>query len=536
LLLVYAFTVALFTVIAVMPLLIRYSEKLGLIDVPKDDRRSHQKPIPRSGGIAIATGVFLSTLIFADMSANMQAILAGAFFIVLFGVLDDAFDLDYRWKFFGQFIAVGLVVYSGVLFHRLPFIDGEITPNFFIYLLSAIFLLGVTNAVNLTDGLDGLAAGTTLLTMALITIFASLVDQPNEALLAMAVIGGILGFLRFNTFPARIFMGDCGSQLLGFLAACLAVAVVQYQGSALAPMLSVLLVGLPILDTLTVMFIRIREGRSPFSPDKNHLHHQIMARGFYQYEAVAILYILQVGLLLLAYFTRYESDLLHIAIYTIFCASILGSLWFLRTIDWQYRNVALMRETERRNRLFRRLDWLYANTANIIELMVSAFLAALAAYFVFLMPEGVVRSNYWFSLVCVLIVALLWKSPPWQLRAAAYPAAFVLLYYASNTASDLAQKHLMTAEIVIAVSLAIAIRMTRREDFRLDTQDLLVLAAIVLLPLLPFEELSRYSVDRMVLRIAIVLYACEFMIGRDVMKRRWFLIVASLCSLLAIGF
>ena len=532
---IYAFTVALFTVIAVMPLLIRYSEKLGLIDIPKDDRRSHQKPIPRSGGIAIAAGVFVATLLFANITVHMQAILGGAFLIVFFGVLDDIFDLDYRWKFFGQFLAVGLVMYAGILFYRLPFIDGAIAPNIFIYILSALFLLGVTNAVNLTDGLDGLAAGTTLLSMILIAIFASMVDQLNKALLALAVIGAILGFLRFNTFPARIFMGDCGSQLLGFLAACLALSVVQYQGSALAPMLTVLLVGLPILDTLTVMFIRIRERRSPFSPDKNHLHHQIMARGFYQYEAVAILYVLQVALLLLAYFTRYESDLLHIAIYAVFCASILGALWFLRAIGWQYRNVALMREAERRNRLFRRLEWLYLNTANIMEFAISALLAGVAAYLFISCYDDVVSPRYWVSILSIAGVLLLWKSPSWQLRAAVYPATFVLLYYASNVASSLAQQYLMAAEVIIAVALGIAIRMTRREHFRLDTQDLLVLAAVLLLPLLPFDELSRYSVDRMVLRIAIVLYACEFMIGRDVTKRRWLLMITSLCSLLAIG-
>jgi UDP-GlcNAc:undecaprenyl-phosphate GlcNAc-1-phosphate transferase len=532
--LIYAFTVALFTVIAVMPLLIRYSARLGLVDIPKDNRRTHKEPIPRSGGIAIAIGIFLATLLFANMTPHMQAILVGAMFIVLFGVLDDIFDLNYRWKFFGQILAVSCVLYVGILFDRLPFVDGNIEPNVFTYLLSALFLLGVTNAINLTDGLDGLAGGTTLLTMALIAIFGSMINQLNKALLAMAVIGSILGFLRFNTFPARIFMGDCGSQLLGFLVACLSLAVVQYEESALAPMLSILLVGLPILDTLMVMFIRIREGRSPFSPDKNHLHHQIMARGFYQYEAVAIIYLLQTALLAIAYFTRYGSDLLHLIIYVLFCSAILGSLFILRNINWHYRNLDAMREAERRNRLFRRLEWFYQNTANIMELMVAGLLAGLAIHFLMYCSDSV-KISYGIPLLCLVAVLLLWKIPGWQLRAAVYPATFVLLYYASNSTSALAQQHLMVTEIVIVVVLAVAIRMTRREHFRLDTQDLLVLAAILVLPLLPFDELSRYSVDRMVLRIAIVLYACEFIIGRDITRRRWLLIITSLCSLLAIG-
>jgi UDP-GlcNAc:undecaprenyl-phosphate GlcNAc-1-phosphate transferase len=533
--LIYAFTVALFTAIGVMPLLIRYSSKLGLVDIPKDDRRSHKAPIPRSGGIAIAIGIFIGTLLFADMTIKMQAILIGSLLIVVFGVLDDVLDLDYRWKFFGQFLAVGLVLYAGIIFHRLPFIDVAMDYTVVVYVLSGLFLLGVTNAVNLTDGLDGLAGGMTLLTMALLAILAAMAGQMNKALLAMTVIGAILGFLRFNTFPARIFMGDCGSQLLGFLVACLAIEVVQFPASALAPLLSVLLVGLPILDTLMVMTIRLREKRSPFSPDRNHLHHQIMARGLYQYEAVAIIYVLQVTLLLMAFFTRYESDLLHATIYLSFCVTIVGGLSLLRKAQWQYRNPDAMRESERRNRLFRRLEWLYQNTANIMELLVSLLLAGLAAYFFVYQFDEVVRSQYWLFGICTVAVVLLWRNPPWQLRAVAYPATFVLLYYASNAASALAQQYVMGLEITIAIALAIAIRMTRREHFRLDTQDLLVLAAVLILPLLPFDELSRYSVDRMVFRIAIVLYACEFIIGRNIMQRRWLLITTSLLALLAIG-
>ena len=154
-------------------------------------------------------------------------------------------------------------------------------------------LVGITNAINLSDGLDGLAGGVTFLSLAAIAVLTYIAVDAGFMLLAtMSIMGSILGFLRFNTFPARIFMGDGGSQFLGFSAGVLAILLTQSSNTALSPALPLLILGLPILDTLMVMGERIYEGRSPFVADRKHIHHRLLALGFHHYEAVVTIYAL----------------------------------------------------------------------------------------------------------------------------------------------------------------------------------------------------------------------------------------------------
>ena len=214
----------------------------------------------------------------------------------------------------GSAATVTVQVYGGVVIRFVPLWGLEPLPDYVAIPFTAFALIGITNAVNLADGLDGLAGGITLLSLGIIGILAYPTGDANVPLAAIAVIGSIVGFLRFNTYPARIFMGDGGSQFLGFSAGVLVVMLTQTSNSALSPALPLLILGLPIVDTGIVMAQRIREGRSPFSPDKNHIHHRLLALGLHHYEAVFVIYALQTLLVATAYFVRYESDWLILAL------------------------------------------------------------------------------------------------------------------------------------------------------------------------------------------------------------------------------
>ena len=239
--LVYSFTIALFLTIALMPLLIKFSAQLRLIDDPGADRKMHDKVMPRSGGLAIILGVFIPLPFLLSMDGYIPYLFIGSGIIILFGLLDDRAELNYKWKLFGQSLAVIVVMMGGIVIHQIPFFGLEAMPVWMSWPLTFVFLLGVINGVNFSDGLDGLAAGTSLLALATIAILAMIVDDQKVALISLTVIGGVLGFLRYNTFPARIFMGDAGSQFLGFITACLAIAVTQSESSALNTFLPVII-------------------------------------------------------------------------------------------------------------------------------------------------------------------------------------------------------------------------------------------------------------------------------------------------------
>ena len=520
--LIYSFTVALFLTIALIPILIKYSAQLQLLDDPNNSRKVHQTAIPRSGGLAIAIGVFLPLVFMLPVGAEFKGLLSGAVIIVIFGILDDRFELNYKWKFLGQIVAVLAVMSAGILIHKVPFLGLNDAPLWVIYPLTFLFLLGVTNAVNLTDGLDGLAAGTTLLSLALITVFALKINYSPVALVSLTVIGGVLGFLRYNTFPARIFMGDTGSQFLGFTAATLAVLVSQVESAAYSPVIPLLILGLPILDTIMVMTIRLKERRSPFSPDQNHLHHQLIALGFRHYEAVALIYLAQIVLVLSAYLCCYESDAFLLVYYLLFCTIILSVLFFARRCQWRFRDEERAENiADRRNKILRKMDWVYNFSSHVIEALIV----------VILLVSSVLVSNIEtdFTIAAAMlaiVLSVLWlcfrHAPVFATRAACYTASVFVVYLFSI--SELTENTRFVLDgllFVLALFLMLSIRMTRREEFRLDTQDLLILLMIVIVPQFPFANMDQLSLGQVVLRLAVLMYACEFVLAKNRTSFRW---------------
>ena len=533
--LIYSFTVALLLTITLIPIMIRFSAQLQLLDRPGDTRKVHDRIVPRSGGLAIVLGAFLPLIFLLPIKNEFIGLFWGGLVIALFGYLDDRFDLNYKWKFIGQIIAVLTVMAGGVVMHRVAFFGLDIAPVYLSYPLTFFFLLAATNAVNLSDGLDGLAAGISLFSLALIAVFSIRIENDAIALFALAMVGGLLGFLRFNTYPARIFMGDTGSQFLGFTIASLAILVSQNEYSAMSPVIPLLILGLPILDTITVIIIRIKEKRSPFSADKKHLHHQLMSQGLKHYQAVAAIYLIQAVLIISTYIFCFESDFFLVSFYILFCLSVI-SLLYLWSKHRQLHSANPPTEhlIDRRNHLLRKFPWVYGYSATIIKMILIVLLLS-CAFVIDTQHVEYTYSTLGLSLVMLLLTVFFKKHAIFAARCCCYTASVYLIYLLTLSPLLSYQAYLINGLLLTLVAfLMLAIRMTRREDFHLDTQDLLVLLIVVVVPQLPFETLDNHSVSEISLRLAALMYACEFALSKS--KGRCMLInYGSILSLFTVG-
>ncbi|TLM64501.1 MAG: undecaprenyl/decaprenyl-phosphate alpha-N-acetylglucosaminyl 1-phosphate transferase [Deltaproteobacteria bacterium] len=288
----YAFVTALSAALIMVPVLRRWALDRGTVDLP-DERKVHAIPTPRLGGIAIFLSFLFAALIFAPDSRVMRGILAGALVVFTIGIADDLEGLTSRQKFAGQILATLVAVaVSGMWLARLgdPLGLGEIVlPPWAAIPFTVFAVVGVTNAINLIDGLDGLAGGISVLALGAYGLIGLLDGDLLAPVLAAALAGAILGFLKYNFFPARIFMGDTGSLTVGFVLAFLAVNLTQRPDTHFNVVVPVVVLGLPVFDALWVMGRRLRYGTSPFAADRSHLHHKLLNLGFgHRFTVLAI--------------------------------------------------------------------------------------------------------------------------------------------------------------------------------------------------------------------------------------------------------
>lgn len=322
-----AFLISTFIALGLTPVLMRNAAAIGVMDEP-NERKVHSSSIPRIGGVSMVLATIVPLLIWLPFEARYIAICSAIAVIFLFGFWDDRSELSYKTKFAGQILASVVVVIGGGLFIReLPFGDDFTLSTPVLYGLTVFFLVGITNAMNMTDGLDGLAGGATLLSFGLIAVLSIQSDAPNVLLITAAVVGGVLGFLRFNSHPAIVFMGDTGSQFLGFILGLQSIMLTQYADPTLSKSLPLLILGLPLFDTLIVMLLRIKQGHSPFHADKNHIHHRLLHLGLSHFQAVVALYLMQSVFMLSAYFLAYSHDLLPFFAFVGYGVFIIMLLW-----------------------------------------------------------------------------------------------------------------------------------------------------------------------------------------------------------------
>lgn len=291
---------------ALTPPVKRLAHRIGAIDVPKDARRMHKKPIPRLGGLAIYISFVIVSLVLGQWNMQNFTILIGSAIIVVLGIFDDRNALSAKFKFGIQLIAAAIPVVFGNL--RIELItnpnlfSGELYVRFGVLAIpiTIIWIVAITNAVNLIDGLDGLAVGVSAIACMTMLAVSLLIGEVPIAILLAVLAGACVGFMPFNLNPASIFMGDTGSTFLGFMLATLSIQGMFKVYAIISFAVPFLILGLPIFDTAFAFTRRILSGRSPFSPDRGHVHHRLIDMGFNQKQTVAILYIISTVLGLLA--------------------------------------------------------------------------------------------------------------------------------------------------------------------------------------------------------------------------------------------
>ncbi|MEG1988052.1 MAG: MraY family glycosyltransferase [Oscillibacter sp.] len=292
---VLALAVALVVSFLASPVVKNFAYKVGAIDVPKDTRRMHKVPIPRLGGLAIFLGFIVSILLFTQMTHQLKSILLGAVMIVVLGVVDDITPLPALLKFGVQIVAALIPATHGVV------IQAVSNPNVFssnaYWILgglsvpiTVLWIVAITNSVNLIDGLDGLANGVSAISASMMLVIALLASETQVAVVMAALLGACVGFMPYNMNPAKMFMGDTGATFLGYILATMSIQGLFKFSAIISFVVPFLILGLPIFDTTFAFIRRIAHGQSPMTADRGHIHHRLIDMGLSQKQAVATLY------------------------------------------------------------------------------------------------------------------------------------------------------------------------------------------------------------------------------------------------------
>lgn len=296
---VLALLVALVVSFLTTPVVKSFAYKVGAIDVPKDARRMHKVPIPRLGGLAIFIGFMVSILLFVNIRGNqqMQSILLGAVIIVVLGVVDDIMALPAMLKFVVQIVAALIPALNGVTI--LAFSNPNIFSDKLYWVLgglsvpfTVIWIVAITNSVNLIDGLDGLADGVSAISATTMLVIALLYAEAQVAIVMAALVGACVGFIPYNLNPAKMFMGDTGATFLGYILATMSIQGLFKYYAVVSFVVPFLILGLPIFDTAFAFIRRIAHGQSPMHADRSHIHHRLIDMGLNQKQAVATLYVI----------------------------------------------------------------------------------------------------------------------------------------------------------------------------------------------------------------------------------------------------
>jgi len=296
------FFIAAFVSLIATPLAKMLAFKIGAIDVPKDDRRVHKNPIPRLGGLAIYLGFVVSVVAFVPIDSKIIAMLIGGTLIAIMGVVDDIKPLPAKVKLAGQIVCALILVIAGLRIGKftIPFTGGLFYVGIFSIPVTIFWIVGITNTLNLIDGLDGLAAGVATIAALSLSYVAyvhiadngplGITTGTTTVMMTLAIAGAAIGFLPYNFNPAKIFMGDTGSLFLGYMLAAISIFGFVKGATAIATVVPVLALGLPIFDTAFAILRRAINGKPIMQPDKGHLHHRLLSTGMGQKRTVLILY------------------------------------------------------------------------------------------------------------------------------------------------------------------------------------------------------------------------------------------------------
>ncbi|HUG73199.1 MAG TPA: MraY family glycosyltransferase [Steroidobacteraceae bacterium] len=525
----------------VIPLACRIAPRIGMVDQP-DPRKVHKAPVPRVGGWGIVAGALVPLAFLGYSDPLLQSFIAGALVLFIFGTWDDARQISHWPKFAGQIAAVALVVFWGDLYvTRLPFLDGDALSPLAGQLFTLVAMVGVINAINHSDGLDGLAAGETLLSLIAVGFLGYLTSARLVTDLALVTIGGIIGFLRYNTHPARVFMGDSGSQVLGFTTAFLVVYLVQKAHTAASAALPLLLLGLPIADIIAVLYQRVRGRMNWFKATRNHVHHRLLDLGFSHYQSVVLIYSLQAGLVTAAVLLRYAADLAVVATYFGVILALFALLVLAERSGWRLAHASRVRWASLS-------AWIggVRRNASVQTTFVWAIALAVSGLILFaVFRSGTVPRDFGvLAAVATLLVLLTIASRRDFRNLALHLAVYVTVAFATyllTTYPEGASARQMAgfgaAILVLAVVLGVFVRFLSDERFGTTPTDYLVgfaLLAMLAFGVLGNQNFAASALLRFVTFSVVLFYACEVVIGY---LKRWRSVLgsASLVALMVVA-
>ncbi|NOS80335.1 MAG: undecaprenyl/decaprenyl-phosphate alpha-N-acetylglucosaminyl 1-phosphate transferase [Nitrospira sp.] len=507
----FSFVGSLLICMALIPALSASAGRLKFVDVPRD-RRMHAAPIAKVGGIAFAVGTIAAVLVWAPKDHMILASLLGGVVILLFGIWDDWAELGSRTKFAGQILAAAIVIaFAGVRVSSIPFFDEQTFPLWAAAPITLVIIVAMTNAINLADGLDGLAGGMSLLSFAGIASLAYQADDTTLMLLMVPVLGSLLGFLRFNTYPARVFMGDAGSQFLGHYLAVAAIILVDPTRAPYSPLIVLFLWGIPLLDTVGVMGQRLLEGRSPFVGDRNHIHHKLLAMGLTHRQAVTLIYMAQGLSVGCAYLLCWQADGVVLSAYLFFAGLVLSLFIFAprerSATDGTPAASPAAPAAEPSKAALREwplqgLMWLVA-----LYLLVCVAIPREIPHDVGLIAAGLLA-----AVVGTLVVA---KWAPMAIRIGLYIGSTFILYYGELAPRIVLQGLVTPLSIgfaLLAVLVVLTIRSTGDDRFQMTPLDYLIVLLALMLPFLPDLTIGDVHISLMTAKLIVLFFAFELLL------------------------
>ena len=519
----YTFMTALFTALIIVPFLRKWALDQGNLDIP-DERKMHDTPMPRLGGIAIYLSFLFAIIVYVPVTPVIRGFLAGGLIIFITGLVDDLTQLSAKRKFAGEIAACLATIVLGKLWLSdlgNLFGFGEIILPAWIGIPFTVFaVVGVINAINLIDGLDGLAGGVSVMALAAFFVLGWIDGDQQTIFLTAALAGGLLGFLKYNFYPARIFMGDAGSLTVGFILGFLAVHTTQSPASTASPMVPILILGLPLLDTIWVMSRRIIQGESPFAADRTHVHHKFLNLGFEHRFTVVIIYVLMLFWICSALLFRTAPE--YLLLLFLFVSAPLF-YFVLRYVSRRTEQFALLRRDTAGSI---RSSVTYQRIADLVDHLVPGLFYLLVCYLLLAM---------WANLTCCVMS---WQIAPIILAVGLYlwyrpltdDRQFLML--ALYVAVGLATVEVWHAEDVLFagfsikragdVLLAVAgiivllkIQFRRVGDLFLSSADYLTLAVCVLLSIASQQNALGFNMNGVLFRTVIVILVVRTLCSRS---------------------
>ena len=497
-----AMLVAMVMTMLVLPPLGGLAHRVGILAYP-DARKTHRGAVPQIGGVAIALSALVAMSLLLTPGPSFFAYLVGALIVFLLGLLDDYRELDYRLKFAVHCVAATIAVVGAgldVVPLNEPLSD---LPVWLALPVAIVLLTGTTNAINLVDGLDGLAGGLTLLSCLALAICGLQAQSALVLVITLTVAGGVVGFLRFNTHPARVFMGDNGAFFLGFSLGFVALELCRVEPGSTSLTAVVMMLGVPVMDAMMLPFRRKYRGRHPFLSDRSHLHHVLIEAGFSHASAVALIYAYHTALIVLGYTLQQQNEIVLLAIYVSIAALVEASPKLLAPVRdlWRRRRVTV-----------RAAAWFDRGLDTFAWFALLGFVVASVG-------TAQVSADF-FAGASVLLVILLgwWAYRPggaigWPERCALYVLGAYTVYLGRPDVGSFGSVVEWLSFGVVGVWLVYRLVRSGGRDFTLTPLDLIVVVTTVCLALL-----SRQAIDDVafgVIELVVWFYAMELLATRS---------------------